>query len=309
MAPGERRTRNQPDPGPAAAEGERLQKVLAAAGVGSRRQCEEYIQQGRVTVAGKVVTELGTRVAAAHQEIRFDGEPLRIERKVYWWLNKPTGILCTSRDPQGRTTALDLLPNLGARIYCVGRLDEDSTGLLLLTNDGDLAQRLTHPRYGIAKTYHVLVAGRLTNEELAQLREGVWIAEGKIRPRQVHRLGAQGQATRLEVVLNEGRNREIRRLFAKLGHKVMTLERVAIGPVKLRKLGRGEARPASDDEIAMLTKLASRPAAGRRATKPAAPPRPTRPTKPAPRSRARSQGRPAAGPRKARPKKPFRRAR
>lgn len=245
-----------PRPGAASAGPQRLQKVLAACGVGSRRQCEEYIALGRVTVDDRVVTELGTRVEPAHQSILLDGEPVQAEPKVYWWLHKPPGILCTSRDPQGRPTVLDAVPNLGRRIYSVGRLDEESTGLLLLTNDGPLAHRLTHPRFGVAKTYRVLVSGKIGSEAIRKLLEGVWLADGKVRAHAVRRGGLQGQATWLEVVLCEGHNREIRRMFAQLGHKVMRLQRIAIGPIKLRKLRLGEARPATPPEVSMLRQLA-----------------------------------------------------
>ena len=236
---------------------QRLQKVLAAAGVGSRRECEDYISVGRVAVDGQVVTELGTSVDPDKQTILLDGEPVKIEPKVYWWLNKPAGVLCTVRDTHGRTIVLDLLPKTNQRVYPVGRLDEESTGLLLLTNDGDLAERLTHPRFGVPKTYHVLVAGRIGREELEKLRQGVWLSEGKVKPHQVVRLRNEGNATRLQIVLREGKNREIRRLLARLGHKVMRLERVAIGPIRIRRLRRGHARPATTEEIRMLRKLAS----------------------------------------------------
>jgi 23S rRNA pseudouridine2605 synthase len=235
---------------------ERLAKFLASAGVAARRECEEFVRLGRVTVDGQVVTDLATRIDPDRQEVRFDDERVKPERKVYWWLNKPKGVLCTNKDSHGRRTVLDLLPKVGKRVYSVGRLDEESTGLLLLTNDGELALRLTHPRYGVPKTYLALVAGKLTDEEIVQMQKGVWLSDGRAQAHRVKRIGVQGKATRIAVVLKEGKNREIRRMLAKLGHKVMSLHRVAIGPLKIRKLKLGEARPATAEEVFELRKLA-----------------------------------------------------
>jgi 23S rRNA pseudouridine2605 synthase len=203
-----------------------------------------------------MVSELGVKVDPGRQEIRFDDQIVKQEPKVYWLLHKPKGVLCTSKDSHGRKTVLDLMPLLGKRVYSVGRLDADSTGLILLTNDGEMALRLTHPRYQAPKTYIALVAGRVPQEALDSLEKGVWLSEGKVRAHSIKRMGSQGQATRLQVVLKEGRNREIRRMFAKLGHKVMSLHRVAIGPLKIRKLTRGESRPATPEEVYMLRRLA-----------------------------------------------------
>lgn len=230
--------------------------MLAAAGYGSRRACEEFIEAGRVTVDGKIADMLGTKVDPQTQQICVDGEPIRLEKKVYWWLNKPPGVLCTNFDPAGRTTVLDLVPDVGARMYTVGRLDEDSTGLILLTNDGALAERLTHPRFGVPKTYEVLVAGRISQEVIHKLLEGIWLSDGKVRASSIERLGAQGDATRLRVVLREGHNREIRRMFARFGHKVMSLTRVQIGPIKIRRLRMGQSRPATAEEIQLLREAA-----------------------------------------------------
>jgi len=235
---------------------ERLAKYLASAGVASRRECEEYIRLGRVTVDGAMITEVGTKIDPQTADVRFDDERVKPEPKVYWWINKPKGVLSTSKDTHGRRTVLDLLPRTGKRLYCVGRLDEESTGLLLMTNDGEMALRLTHPRYGVAKTYVALVAGRVTPDAMAQMTKGVWLAEGKARVSHVKPLGTIGKASRLQIVLREGKNREIRRMFAKLGHKVMSLHRTAIGPLKIRRVKIGEARPASPEEIFELRRLA-----------------------------------------------------
>jgi len=235
---------------------ERLAKFLAAAGVASRRESEEIIRLGRVTVDGEMVTEVATKIDPERADIRVDDERVRPEQKVYWWINKPKGVLSTSKDTHGRRTVIDLLPRVGKRLYCVGRLDEESTGLMLMTNDGEMALRLTHPRYGVAKTYVALVAGRVTPETMAQMTKGVWLAEGKARVSHIKPLGLIGKASRLQIVLREGKNREIRRMFAKLGHKVMSLHRTQIGPLKIRRVKAGEARPATPEEIFELRKLA-----------------------------------------------------
>jgi 23S rRNA pseudouridine2605 synthase len=171
---------------------------------------------------------------------------------VYWAVNKPVGHLCTNHDPSGRPLAVHLLPHVEQRVYTVGRLDEASDGLLLMTNDGDLAQNLMHPRYGVPKTYYALVAGRPTDDDLQKLLDGVWLSDGKVRARSVKRLKSQGNGTWLRVVLTEGKNREIRRMLAKSDHKVMRLKRIAIGPVKLDKLPKGKARRVSEEELKSL---------------------------------------------------------
>jgi len=236
---------------------ERLNKFLAHAGVGSRRHCEELIVRGRVTVNGRVVRELGTKVEDT-DTVCVDGQPLHGEKFVYWLVNKPRGYLCSNFDPAGRPLAVDLVPHVSQRVYTVGRLDEESEGLLLLTNDGDLAHRLMHPRFGVEKTYHVQVAGRPTREDIDQLLKGVWLSVGHVRARRVHRLKTQGESTWLEIVLNEGKNREIRRMLARLGHKVLKLRRIAIGPVRLDKLRRGKARRLTSDELQRLRAAARR---------------------------------------------------
>src|SRR5712691_6523323 len=183
---------------------ERLHKVLAHAGVGSRRQCESIIKAGRVSVDGQVVRELGTKVEPGRR-ISVDDQPIQEERHVYWIVNKPRGYLCTNRDPAGRPLAIDLVPQISQRVYTVGRLDEDSEGLLLLTNDGDLANRLMHPRYGVEKAYLVLVAGNPSAEDIQKLLHGVYLAEGHVKARQVKRLKRQGESTWMRIVLSEGR--------------------------------------------------------------------------------------------------------
>jgi len=238
-------------------QGERLQKVLAAAGFGSRRQCEELILTGRVEVDRQVVTELGVRVNLAEQEIRLDGVSLRPSRRFYYAVNKPEGVISTNRDPSGRPRVVDLAPTKGAmRLFTVGRLDLHSEGLILLTNDGELANRLTHPRYGVRKTYRVTVAGVPTRDVLARLRRGIRLAEAWVRVPGVQIKSWQKKSAVLEMVLDEGRNREIRRVLARVGHKVLRLQRIAVGPVRLGNLTPGECRPLSRQEIQALRKAA-----------------------------------------------------
>jgi 23S rRNA pseudouridine2605 synthase len=236
---------------------ERLNKFLAHAGVGSRRHCDGLVQAGRVSVDGVRVHEPGTRVDPEQQRVCVDDVPVHGERLVYWLVHKPRGVVCTNYDPAGRTRAVDLVPHVAQRVYTVGRLDEASEGLLLLTNDGDLAFRLMHPRFGVEKTYLVQVAGDPTPEQLKQLLQGVFLAEGRVKARRVKRLKKQKGSTWLKIVLAEGKNREIRRMLARLGHKVLRLRRTAIGPVLLDRLPKGKARKLSLPELEALRKLAA----------------------------------------------------
>jgi len=231
--------------------------VLAHAGLGSRRGCEELILQGRVSVDGQIARQLGTRVDAALARIAVDGEPIRLESIVYYAVNKPKGYVSTNFDPAGRPRVVDLLPELPERVYTVGRLDEDSTGLMILTNDGDLANRLAHPRYGVEKLYRALVAGLPSRETLAKLTDGIWLSDGKVRAKRARIVGRQGQAAQLELVLAEGKKREIRRMLSKLGHKVMSLNRIAVGPISLKGLPTGECRPLSRHEVDLLRRAAA----------------------------------------------------
>jgi 23S rRNA pseudouridine2605 synthase len=252
----------------ASVAGERLQKVLAAAGFGSRRHCEELILAGRVTVDRDVVTELGTRVDPSRQRVYVDGERIRLERKRYCLLFKPKGVVCTAHDPAGRVKAIDLLPKDFGRLFTVGRLDENSEGLLLVTNDGELAHQLAHPRFQVERRYRVLVAGSPTEKTLAELKQGLYFTEGKFRVRDVHRIAAKGKSTVLELTLTEGQNREIRRLLARVGHKVMALRRIAFGPLRLSDLAPGEFRELTPPEIQALIAFAhgerTRPSSGRK---------------------------------------------
>ena len=247
----------KPSPGTAVpAGGQRLQKVLAAAGLGSRRQCEELITAGRVEVDRRVVTELGTKVDPVEQEIRIDGVPLPRLKQVYYAVNKPPGVVSTNRDPAGRPRVIDLVPDGGARLFTIGRLDLGSEGLILVTNDGELANRLTHPRYGVSKTYRVQVVGVPSREILQRLRRGVHLAEGMARVERVRVKSRHKDSAILEMVLREGRNREIRRLLARVGHKVLRLARIAVGPVRLGHLPPGECRRLTRDELKALRRAA-----------------------------------------------------
>lgn len=233
-----------------------MQKVLANAGFASRRACEELITSGRVEVDRRVVTELGTRVDPTKQEIRVDTQPIKKRIKsVTILLNKPRGILCTASDPRGRTRVIDIVPAKLGRLFSVGRLDRESEGLIVLTNDGDLAQTLAHPRFGVVKVYRVLVAGEVLAADVAQMRKGVRLAGQLVRAEHVIIKGRRKQSTILEITLKEGINREIRRMLAKLDHKVMQLQRIAIGTLKLGKMLPGEYRELTRDEIKILKNM------------------------------------------------------
>jgi len=239
---------------------ERLQKLLARAGVGSRRACEDIITAGRVMVDGRVVTELGTKADPQTQDVRLDGSRLHPERPEYWLLNKPKGVVCTNLDPAGRSRPVDLMQHYTqTRLFPVGRLDADSKGLLLMTNDGLFANRLTHPRYEVSKTYVATVAGDVTPDDLRRLRRGVWLAEGRTRPAQVRVVRRGHTRSTLEVTIREGRNRQIRRTLARLGHNVWELVRTRIGRLTLRGVGAGHARPLTPDEVEYLKKLPETP--------------------------------------------------
>ncbi len=232
--------------------GVRLQKFMAAAGVDSRRNCEEYIRTGRVTIDGDVIIDPAINVDPETQDIRLDGERLRMPRFRYYLLNKPKGVLCTNSDPQGRPRAIDLIPSQGQRLFTVGRLDESTEGLLLITNDGDLAERLAHPRFEVVRRYRCQVAGIPADTTLQQLREGMYFSDGFFRFRGVRILKRKGRSVMLELELREGKNREIRRLLAKVGHKVISLERIAFGPLRLGYLSPGKHRELKPGEVLEL---------------------------------------------------------
>jgi 23S rRNA pseudouridine2605 synthase len=229
----------------------RLQRALAAAGFGSRRQCEELILEGRVEVDGSIADQLGCTIDPSTSKIYVDGTPLKSRRLVYYIVNKPTGVVTTNADPEGRPRVIDLVPP-DERVFPVGRLDRSSEGLILLTNDGELAQRLAHPKYEVQKVYRVTVAGNVQTETLRQMHQGIYIAEGLVKVEGARILKARSRATEMEITLKEGKNREIRRILARLGHKVQTLKRIAIGTLKLGEMPTGAYRRLTVEEIRKL---------------------------------------------------------
>ncbi len=237
--------------GPSQGTAQRLQRLLASAGFGSRRQCEELIEAGRVHIDGEVVTKLGTSVDPEVSKVVVDGIPLKKQKLVYYAVNKPVGVVTTNRDPHGRPRVVDLVPK-SERVFPVGRLDRSSEGLILLTNDGELAQRLTHPKFGVRKVYRVTVAGKVETETMKQMRKGIYIAEGFVRVDGAKLLKSRSKATELEIVLREGKNREIRRILARLGHKVQQLRRIAVGPLRLGDVPPGAYRVLSREEVKKL---------------------------------------------------------
>lgn len=238
-------------------QGERLQKVLARAGVGSRRRCEELIAAGRVTVDGEVA-ELGRRVDPETARIAVDGVVVGVRPGlVYYLVNKPTGVVTTAHDPQGRPTVLDLVPP-EPRVFPVGRLDLDTEGLIICTNDGDLAHRLTHPSHGVDKEYLAHVRGRPSRGALRRLRDGVELEDGPTAPARVTEL----EPGLLRIVIHEGRNRQVRRMCEAVGHPVLRLVRTRIGPLTDRRLRPGRGRPLTRDEVRALERAAAGP--GRR---------------------------------------------
>ena len=259
---------------------ERIQKVLANAGVASRRNVEEMILQGRVAVNGKVRTELPILIEPGRDKVTIDDEPVRIAAegrdaagpRLYFLLNKPKGVYSTNVAQGVQTRAIDLLPpDLPGRVYPVGRLDAESKGLLLLTNDGDLTNQLTHPRYGVAKTYRAIVDGYVDAAAVQGLEKGIWLADrhsGKgFKTGRSHIKVAKRSRERsvLEITIREGRNRQVRRMLAALGHKVRDLTRIRMGPLTIEGLAPGRFRPLTGREVKQLRDLGERKAAARAA--------------------------------------------
>jgi 23S rRNA pseudouridine2605 synthase len=251
---------------PAAAEPERLQKVLARAGLGSRRACEELIRDGRVTVNGETA-DLGQRVDPAADRVEVDGGVVPINPELaYFALNKPAGVVTTARDPQGRPDVSSYYPR-GVRVFPVGRLDRETEGLLLLTNDGELANRLTHPRYGAEKEYLAEVDGDVGDRLLRRLERGVDLEDGVARAVSARRAGASGGRSAVRMVMAEGKKREVRRMLSEVGLTVRRLVRERVGPLRLRELPPGSVRELSADEVRALyrhVEKAERRARGRK---------------------------------------------
>jgi len=229
---------------------------MASAGVASRRQCEELILQGAVSVNGKVVDQLPAFADPAADLITVSGRRLKQPDRVYFLVNKPKGVICTSRDPQGRRSALDLVP-ASERVFCVGRLDVDTTGLLILTNDAELTNLLTHPKYKVPKTYVAKVAGQLDERAVERLKKGVWLAEGKTGKAGVRVLKGGRDESLVEITIRQGLNRQIRRMLAGVGMDVRSLQRTRLGGLKIEGLGIGQFRLLTPAEVAALRRAAS----------------------------------------------------
>ncbi len=249
----------EPEPDGPGSEGLRLNKFLAQRGVASRRGADELIAGGQVTVDGRIVTELGTRIDPERQKVEVGGVVLQAggERPRYYLLNKPKGVVCTNDPREGRQRAIDLISDRKkGRIYTVGRLDEDTEGLVLLTNDGEFANRVSHPRYGVRKTYWVDVRARVDEETLRRMHTGVRLAEGWSRFERVRVVKRSEERSILHVTLGEGKNREVRRVLANLGLPVRSLRRISIGPLQDRRLKLGQWRPLVRAEVEELLSAA-----------------------------------------------------
>lgn len=234
---------------------ERLQKILSRAGISSRRAAEKIILEGRVTVDGKIISELGTKADAEKNKICVDGKILNFdEEKIYLLLNKPKNFLCTAKDDRGRKTVLDLVPEISARIYPVGRLDFDSEGLILLTNDGELTNLLLHPKFKIKKTYRAKIFGDLTEEKIKKLRAGVELDDGLTAPTEVFLISREKIFSVVEITIHEGRNRQIRRMFAAVGCEVKKLKRIKFANLTLKGVGVGKFRRLTSAEVTELLK-------------------------------------------------------
>lgn len=227
----------------------RLQKYMAEAGIASRRKCEELIQAGRVKVNGQVAI-LGACVEPLQDLVEVDGEPLgKIQQKVTVILNKPRGVMCTAQDPQGRPTVGDYVKDLPVRVYNAGRLDYDSEGLLVMTNDGELAYKLTHPRFCMDKTYAAICDGLLTKAQIAALEQGVQLEDGPTHPAKVREVfKLRNGNTAFNITIHEGRNRQVRRMLEAVGHETLALKRVALGPLRLGDLPSGTYRSLTAQE-------------------------------------------------------------
>lgn len=231
----------------------RLQKYLAQCGVSSRRGAEQIIQEGRVTVNGTIVTEMGIKVKKG-DKVTVDGQLVKQEKsKYYILLNKPSGVLSSVKDDRGRDCVVDLIEGIDARLYPVGRLDYDTTGLLLLTNDGDFMQRVTHPSFEIWKTYQAVVKGVPTETDVKRFAEGIMLDDGKTLPAVLDVVGYKGNNAIVEVSIREGRNRQVRRMLERIGHPVNSLKRISFGSLELGDLKPGKWRHVKPEEIARLT--------------------------------------------------------
>ncbi|WP_281886824.1 pseudouridine synthase [Paenibacillus sp. YYML68] len=244
---------------------ERLQKVLAEAGIASRRKCEELITAGRVQVNDEVVTTLGVKVDPKQDSIRVDGKPIRKQSKVYLLFNKPKGVITSAEDPEGRKTVTDFFKHLKVRVYPIGRLDYDTEGLLLLTNDGDFAHLLTHPKFHVPRTYLATVNGVPHGTMLDKLRSGIKLEDGMTSPAEVdyYDVDPDKKEAIIKITIFEGRNRQVRRMFDAIHHPVIKLKRVQFGPILLTGVPRGKSRPLLPVEVEELRKAAQDVGAGK----------------------------------------------
>jgi 23S rRNA pseudouridine2605 synthase len=233
---------------------QRLQKFLAAAGVDSRRNCEELILDGDVKVNRKVIDTLPAFVDPEIDIITVNGRRIKHAEKVYFLLNKPKGVICTNSDPQGRKLAIDLI-DTKERIYCVGRLDIDTTGLLMLTNDSELANRLTHPRYELPKTYEVMLKERISGEAIEKLKKGTWLSEGKTGKSAVKVLKRSQKDSTIEITIRQGLNRQIRRMLAKVDCRVKSLRRTKVGNITLKGIAVGQYKELTKSQISYLRSM------------------------------------------------------
>jgi 23S rRNA pseudouridine2605 synthase len=235
----------------------RLQKFLAECGVCSRRTAEGMIVAGRVKVNDEVVTRLGYTIDPANDYVLVDGDPVEPQEKVYYVLNKPRGCLTTRSDPHGRPTVFDILGDIPFRVFAVGRLDFETEGLLFFTNDGRLKYRLTHPKFGVARTYRAIVEGRPAADAIRRLAEGVDLEDGRTAPAKVRPVKMGENSSEIELTLYEGKKNEVRRMCAAVGHAVMELRRISMAGLKLGALPKGESRSLTESEIATLEAAAS----------------------------------------------------
>ena len=233
---------------------QRLQKILAAAGIDSRRKCEELILEGSVEVNGKLIDTLPAFADPDKDTIKVNGRKIRFEQKVYYLLNKPKGVICTNHDPQGRKKAIDYI-RTDKRIFCVGRLDVETTGIIILTNDSELSNKLTHPKYGLPKKYVAEVKGEISTEQIEKLKKGIWLAEGKTNKATIKIVNRNFKKSIVEISIKQGLNRQIRRMFAKVGLNVKSLSRTHIAKLDSKGLGVGKFRSLTPKEIIYLKNM------------------------------------------------------
>ncbi len=237
---------------------ERIAKYIARCGVTSRRKAEDLIHDGVVSVNGKIISEVGTKIDPERDAVKVRNTLISLPVYKYFLINKPKNTITTKTDTHERKTVLDLLPKKHRKgVYPVGRLDKNTTGLLILTNDGDLTYRLTHPRYGVPKTYRVLVAGMLSIKSCQQIEKGVQLDDGMTFPARIKVIKRMNNKTCVSVIIKEGRKRQVRRVFEALGHRVLTLERTQIGPLRTGGLREGDIRPLEPKEVAMLKRVSA----------------------------------------------------